>query len=96
MNKPLYLLVLLCFLYNNSCTSDYDTGTRHPSQHAHDYDDGHNHEGEIKANKDKYQDAKVNAGAAGNRWIWQKGKYWQILEQDLMVILLLELYTRRK
>ncbi|MFT4663210.1 MAG: SAM-dependent methyltransferase [Polaribacter sp.] len=75
MNRILYLFIFSCLFFNNSCTSNYDTGTRHPNQQAHGYDDGHNHEAEMKANsrlQDKYQDTNVNAGEGGNRWIWQK------------------------
>ncbi len=75
MNRILYLLFLFGLFSNSSCTSGYDTGTRHPSQHAHDYHEGHDHDEEMKANsrlQDKYQDTNVNAGEGGNRWIWQK------------------------
>jgi len=79
MNRILYFFVLFSSgFFLSACTSGYDTGTRHPSQHAHDYhsdEHDHDHEAEMKANsrlQEKYQDTDVSVGEGGNRWIWQK------------------------
>lgn len=81
MNRIFYFMFLVFgLLFNSSCTDGYETGTRHPSKHVHDYKSGdehdHDHGPDIKSSnsrlQDKYQDTNFRTGEGGNRWIWQK------------------------
>jgi SAM-dependent methyltransferase len=75
MFRLFYPCLFFLALFNNACTGGYDSGTRHPAQHSHDYDDGHDHGEDIPNNsrlQDKYQNTDFRSVEGANRWIWQK------------------------